>query len=146
VVSTAVGIALSSAGATAALVGDVAFLHDANALFGAPDRDIALTVVVVDNDGGGIFSFLPQAQLLPPDRFELLFGTPHGVDPIDLAAAWGVPASRVEEADGVGPAVRAAGDEGGVSVIVVPTDRATNVKVHDELHGAVAESVGIRRG
>lgn len=145
VVSTAVGVAIANArrgrGRTAALVGDVAFLHDANALLGAPARNIDLTVVVVDNNGGGIFSFLPQAGLIPPDRFELLFGTPHGVDVARVAEGLGAAARRVDEADGVAAAVRAAQRRRGVTVIVVPTDRPANVKVHDELHAAVAAAI-----
>ena len=66
--------------ATALLIGDVAFLYDSNGLLGAARREVDLTVVVVDNDGGGIFSFLPQASALPTERFETLYGTPHGVD------------------------------------------------------------------
>ena len=65
VVSTAVGVALGSASPTVLLIGDVAFLHDANGLLGAAARGIDLTVVVVDNDGGGIFEFLPQAASVP---------------------------------------------------------------------------------
>ena len=62
------------------LTGDVAFLHDSNGLIGAGRRDLSMVVVVVDNDGGGIFHFLPQRDELPADQFEALFGTPHGVD------------------------------------------------------------------
>ena len=80
VVSTAVGVALASDAPTVALVGDLAFLHDTNALVGLVRRPADLTIVVVDNDGGGIFSFLPQRAQLPSERFEQLFGTPHGVD------------------------------------------------------------------
>jgi 2-succinyl-5-enolpyruvyl-6-hydroxy-3-cyclohexene-1-carboxylate synthase len=65
VVSTAVGVALADPSRpTALLVGDLAFLHDSNGLLGASGRDVHLVVVVVDNDGGGIFSFLPQAEAL----------------------------------------------------------------------------------
>ena len=85
-------MAAGSGGPTALLIGDVAFLHDSNGLLGAAARGVDLVCVVVDNDGGGIFSFLPQATSLPGDRFERLFGTPHGVDLVALAAAYGVEA------------------------------------------------------
>src|SRR3546814_15926849 len=62
VVSTAVGVAVASGAPTALLIGDVAFLHDSNGLLGLSARDLDLVVVVVDNDGGGIFPFLPQAD------------------------------------------------------------------------------------
>ena len=67
VVATALGTALSSGAPTVALVGDIAFVHDSGALTGLAARDADLRIVVVDNDGGGIFSFLPQATELPPD-------------------------------------------------------------------------------
>ena len=78
VLSTAIGVALAVVAPVVALVGDLAFLYDAGALLGAASRDVALTIVVVDNDGGGIFSFLPQAAALPAGQFERYWGTPHG--------------------------------------------------------------------
>jgi 2-succinyl-5-enolpyruvyl-6-hydroxy-3-cyclohexene-1-carboxylate synthase len=96
VVSTAIGVALGTGATTACLLGDVALLHDSNALIGIADRGIDLTIVVVDNDGGGIFSFLPQATSLPAPRFEQLFGTPHGVRPEALAAVHGLPTTTIE--------------------------------------------------
>jgi 2-succinyl-5-enolpyruvyl-6-hydroxy-3-cyclohexene-1-carboxylate synthase len=141
-VSTALGVALSGA-VTAALVGDISFLHDSSALIGIVERDVNLTIVVVDNDGGGIFSFLPQATKLSSDRFEQLFGTPHGVRPEGLAAAHGMAAATVDEAAGLPAAVGDAVNAGGVRLVVVRTDRATNVKVHDELHAAVATALSL---
>lgn len=141
VVSTAVGVALASEGPVAALVGDVSFLHDANALLGLAGRGLDLTVVVVDNRGGGIFSFLPQAAALSPERFELLFGTPHDVDLPGLAAAHGLPTITVHAADGLVPALNVAAAAPGTHVVVVRTDRATNVTVHDELHAAVSRAL-----
>ncbi len=145
VVSTAVGIALADrARPTALLIGDVAFLHDTNGLLGAADRGIDLVIVVVDNDGGGIFSFLPQADVVAPESFELLYGTPHGLDLVAVAQAFGVSARAVTD---VGPAVTEAIAAGGVQVLVVRTDRAANVEVHRRLNAAVAEALGIfRRG
>ena len=78
-------------------MGDLAFLYDAGALLGAVQRDVALTVVVVDNDGGGIFSFLPQASVLPAEVFERYWGTPFGVDVGALAAAYGASVVEVED-------------------------------------------------
>ncbi|MCB9373638.1 MAG: 2-succinyl-5-enolpyruvyl-6-hydroxy-3-cyclohexene-1-carboxylic-acid synthase [Microthrixaceae bacterium] len=141
VVSTAVGVALATGAPTTVLVGDVAFLHDSNALVGLADRPVDLTVVVVDNGGGGIFSFLPQAASLDPARFELLFGTPHGTDLAGLAGAHGLDARVVTRQAEVGPAVTAAAGRHRPEVLVVRTDRSANVAVHDELHTAVAAAL-----
>jgi 2-succinyl-5-enolpyruvyl-6-hydroxy-3-cyclohexene-1-carboxylate synthase len=144
VVSTGVGAALAARGSgapTVVLVGDVAFLHDSNALLGLGDRGVDLTVVVVDNDGGGIFSFLPQGEALGADRFEQLFGTPHGVDLSVLAAAHGL--MTVEPATGadVADAVLASVGAGGARLVQIRTDRTTNVAVHNELNQAVAAAL-----
>jgi 2-succinyl-5-enolpyruvyl-6-hydroxy-3-cyclohexene-1-carboxylate synthase len=140
VVSTAVGVAAGSATPTALLIGDVAFLHDSNGLLGASARDLDLVVVVVDNDGGGIFSFLPQADAVDTETFEQLYGTPHGVDLVALAAAFGVAARAV--ADDVEGAVRDAITAGGVHVLVVRTDRVANLDLHRRLNAAVAQALG----
>jgi 2-succinyl-5-enolpyruvyl-6-hydroxy-3-cyclohexene-1-carboxylate synthase len=140
VVSTAVGIALAEPDRPSALlIGDLAFLHDSNGLLGAAARGVDLVVVVVDNDGGGIFSFLPQAETVDDDRFEQLFGTPHGLDLVALARSYGVTAVDVE--GDVEPAVRDALVAGGVHVLVAKTDRAANRAVHQRLNEAVAEAV-----
>jgi 2-succinyl-5-enolpyruvyl-6-hydroxy-3-cyclohexene-1-carboxylate synthase len=141
VVSTALGVALGSAAPTALLVGDLALLHDSNGLLGAARRNADLVCVVVDNDGGGIFSFLPQATALAEHRFETLFGTPHGLDLVALASAYGVDARRLPPGEDVATAVTAAMAEGGVRVLVVPTDRAVNVAVHRRLDEAMAAAV-----
>jgi 2-succinyl-5-enolpyruvyl-6-hydroxy-3-cyclohexene-1-carboxylate synthase len=140
VVSTAVGVALAGA-PTALLIGDVALLHDTNGLLGLAGRGVDLCIVVVDNDGGGIFSFLPQAGALPPERFEHLFGTPHGVDLTALAVAHDLPVLEAHDDESAEVAVRAALTAGGVHLVRVRTDRAANVVLHDELHAATAAAV-----
>src|SRR5206468_3394498 len=77
--------------------------------------------------GGGIFHFLPAGRVA---ELEHLFATPTAIDPVALAAAYGIEARRVERAGDVGPAVAAALQAGGVRVVVVPTDRHTNVARH----------------
>jgi 2-succinyl-5-enolpyruvyl-6-hydroxy-3-cyclohexene-1-carboxylate synthase len=134
VVSTAVGAALGAKRPTVLLIGDVALLHDSNGLLGAAARDVDLTVVCVDNDGGGIFSFLPQAAL-PAERFELLFGTPHGVDVTALAAVHAIPSLPWER---LGDALTAGR---GIRLVPVRTERRANVAAHDAINRAVAAAL-----
>ena len=141
VVSTALGAAVGSGRPVVTLIGDLAFLYDASALLWAPTRPASLSVVVVDNDGGGIFSFLPQATALAPDRFERYWGTPHGVDPVALAAAYGVEASAIGDRAALDRFLARAG-EPGVRVGVVKSRRDVNVSDHDRLNAAVAETLG----
>jgi 2-succinyl-5-enolpyruvyl-6-hydroxy-3-cyclohexene-1-carboxylate synthase len=138
-VSTALGVASLAEGPTVALVGDLCFLHDANGLLGAVDRGLDATFVVVDNGGGGIFSFLPQAQL--PEHFETLFGTPQSVDLGALASVHGIPVTEVGAASELEPSLLAAVDAGGVQVVRVRTDREANVSRHREVWAAVADSL-----
>jgi 2-succinyl-5-enolpyruvyl-6-hydroxy-3-cyclohexene-1-carboxylate synthase len=139
-VSTVLGVAAADGpGATVALLGDLCFLHDANGLLGACERGIDATFVVVDNNGGGIFSFLPQADL--PENFERLFGTPHDVDLAALASVHGVAVEEVGKAGDVAPAVARAIDGGGIRVVLVRTDRAGNVARHREVWATVSGAV-----
>jgi 2-succinyl-5-enolpyruvyl-6-hydroxy-3-cyclohexene-1-carboxylate synthase len=138
-VSTVLGIAAGHDGATVALVGDLCFLHDSNGLLGATRRGVDATFVVVDNDGGGIFSFLPQADL--PRHFETVFGTPQGVDLAALARVHGIPVTEITDADDLAPAVVQATASGGVQVVLVRTDRATNVTRHRAVWSAVAAAI-----
>jgi 2-succinyl-5-enolpyruvyl-6-hydroxy-3-cyclohexene-1-carboxylate synthase len=135
--STALGRALTGV-PTVVWVGDIAFVHDSNALVAINARRADLRIIVADNRGGGIFSFLPQATQLPPERFEQLFGTPHDTDIEALAAAHGVPAVTIERADELVDAI----GRPGPSLTRVVTDRAENVRVHNELNAAVTASLG----
>ncbi|MET0662136.1 MAG: 2-succinyl-5-enolpyruvyl-6-hydroxy-3-cyclohexene-1-carboxylic-acid synthase [Ilumatobacteraceae bacterium] len=139
VVSTALGRALDGV-SSVVLLGDLAFVHDSNALLHVMARNADLRVVVVDNDGGGIFSFLPQASALEHDRFEQLFGTPLGVDVLALAAAHGIPTATVTTAADLASLLARPGPW----VARVPSDRQHNVAVHDRLHAAVAAALDTR--
>ena len=136
VTSTALGRALTGR-PSVVLLGDLAFVHDANALVGLAARGADLRIVVVDNDGGGIFSFLPQATTLPVERFEQLFGTPLGVDAVALATAYGLEARSVERADELVEQLATPGPW----VACVPSERARNVEVHDAIHAAVVAAI-----
>ena len=138
-VSTAIGVALGSGAPTVALLGDLCFLHDANGLLGAARRGIDCTFVVVDNDGGGIFSFLPQAEAMP-EEFETLFGTPQGVDLAALAAVHGVTVIDDASVDAL-PDLVAGVTGGGVRLIRIRTDRAANVALHRATWAAVAAAL-----
>ncbi len=140
-ISTTLGIAAGANAPTVGLLGDLAWLHDANGLLAAgrlAASGVDATFVVPDNGGGGIFHFLPASALAELDD---LFVTPQTVDVAAVARAYGVETTRVERGSEVGPAVRAALSAGGVRLIVVPTDRRTNVARHETIWSAVAASV-----
>ena len=131
VISSALGVAASGVPVTA-LVGDVAALHDLNALATAVRLDLPITVVVMHNDGGGIFSFLPQADptRFDPDVFERHLGTPHGTNFSAVAAALGMKVESVDTAAALTDLV-AAGS--GPTLVELHTDRTENVAVHARL-------------
>lgn len=136
VMSTARGIAAMGKSA-AVLIGDLAFVHDSNALVGLVANSIDLRIVVVDNDGGGIFSFLPQASTLEHDCFEQLFGTPLGTDVVALAAAHGLEAHTVATTDELIDQLATPGPW----VVRVESTRDRNVEVHADLHAAVVAAI-----
>lgn len=92
-ISTALGVA-SQRSATAAIMGDLSFLHDLTGLIGV--GDINLRIFVINNDGGGIFSTLPQHNAV---GFEKIFGTPHGLDLALIAASMGIKAKTITSID-----------------------------------------------
>lgn len=137
VVSTAVGVALGSGATTYLLIGDVACVHDSNGLWGLVDRGVDVRIVVTNNNGGSIFSFLPQARDVGAETFELLFGTPHGVSFAHLAAAHGI---RHALARDRAELVRALSTTGPI-LVEVPFDRASNVSDHERINAAVNEAI-----
>ncbi|MEN9823143.1 MAG: 2-succinyl-5-enolpyruvyl-6-hydroxy-3-cyclohexene-carboxylate synthase [Actinomycetota bacterium] len=137
VIASAIGAAIGSGQRTTLLIGDVAFCHDLSSLVGLSARGLDLTIVVVDNDGGGIFSFLPQRGTLGADRFEQLFGTPHGTDLIGIARAHGLGARTAHTMLDLQEAL----DDRECVVVRIVSDRDQNVIDHDALHAAVAAAI-----
>ncbi len=137
VVATAIGVAVGSGKRTVVLLGDVAFCHDQSSLTALASRQLPLTIVVVDNDGGGIFSFLPQAKTLLSEQFEQLFGTPHGTDIVGVARAHGLGATTAATTTEL---LAALGDAA-ITVVRVASDRRRNVVDHDRINTAVAKAI-----
>ncbi|WP_419927471.1 2-succinyl-5-enolpyruvyl-6-hydroxy-3-cyclohexene-1-carboxylic-acid synthase [Candidatus Poriferisocius sp.] len=130
VISSALGAALAMGQPVAALVGDVALLHDIGGLLASSLSGAELTVVVPNNDGGGIFSLLPLADGGPDVHFEELFHTPHGVSLGDLANGLGIHYHQIEQADELAVAIAKAS---GVTVIEVPIDHGAALKQRQQL-------------
>ncbi len=139
-VSSALGVAAGNRGSvTVALVGDLCMLHDANGLLGAQRRGIDLVLVVIDNNGGGIFSFLPQAESAA--HFEELFGTPHDIDLGALGALHGIPVTEVNDAAHLVGAIAAAVAAKGITIVHIRTDRSENAQRHARVLRAVADAL-----
>ncbi|MFB1480848.1 2-succinyl-5-enolpyruvyl-6-hydroxy-3-cyclohexene-1-carboxylic-acid synthase [Corallococcus sp. RDP092CA] len=141
IVSSAAGMAAAAERPAVLLSGDLALLHDVGGLVTAARARVPLTVVVVNNDGGGIFSFLPLAQVAKVDEFEALFGTPHGADLSHAAALAGARFERPTTPAALRAAVRT-GLEGGLHLVEVVVDRATNVDAHRHLFTRMATALG----
>ena len=145
VVSTALGSAAVAGGPVVVVVGDVSFLHDLGALVTARLTGVDLTVVLIANDGGGIFSFLPQARADDPAvglpaRFERLFGTPHGIEAGPIVEAFGLDHRLVDGAS-IGEAIEASLGHPGCSVLELRTDRSRNLELHRAASAAVSAAL-----
>jgi 2-succinyl-5-enolpyruvyl-6-hydroxy-3-cyclohexene-1-carboxylate synthase len=138
VVSSALGAATASS-PTVLVIGDLSFYHDANGLLAAKHHHLDLTIILLNNDGGGIFSFLPQAS--EPDHFETLFGTPHGLDFRPLAEMYGAHYQRIGDWQGFRAALQHSLQAGGLQIIEVPTTRDRNVALHREIWPLVSASL-----
>jgi 2-succinyl-5-enolpyruvyl-6-hydroxy-3-cyclohexene-1-carboxylate synthase len=143
VVSTALGAAAAArergGGPVVLVIGDLAFHHDLTGLVAAKLHDIDCTIVVINNDGGGIFSFLPQAA--DREHFEQLFGTPHGLTFGAAAALYGARHSRADTVEALRSDVAVGTRGSGVHIIEVHTARDRNVALHREAWAAVAAAL-----
>ncbi len=140
VLSTAVGAAAVTRGPLALVLGDLSFLHDIGGLQAAFRHAVNATVVVVDNDGGGVFSFLPQAGL--DTVFEDYFATPHGLDIGTSIEPFGARLHRVGGWQEFRAAARESLGRDGLDVLVVPSQREENRRLHARIAGAVLDGMG----
>jgi 2-succinyl-5-enolpyruvyl-6-hydroxy-3-cyclohexene-1-carboxylate synthase len=143
VISSALGARAASAsdGPLVLAIGDIAFYHDMNGLLAAKLHGLDATILLLNNDGGGIFSFLPQAS--HPEHFEALFGTPHGLDFRPAAELYGARYHRVEGWDDFRQAVGDVLDARGLKIVELRTERARNVVLHRQIWPAVFAAVSM---
>lgn len=134
ILSSAAGIAAGGEGPVLAIVGDVAFIHDMNGLLSARDH-AEVIFVLVNNDGGGIFHFLPIREFEP--AFTRHFATPHGLDFAHAAALYGLPHERVRTRAQLVSSVERGIAAGGSRIIEVKTDRERNRRCRQAVYEAV---------
>ena len=141
VVSTALGAAaaMQNNSPLVLVIGDLALYHDMNGLLAAKVHGIDATIVVLNNDGGGLFSFLPQAE--HPEHFEKLFGTPHGLDFEPVAALYHAAYQRAHDSQSLRRCVSDGISRGGLQIIEVKTGRERNVELHREAWKSVASAL-----
>jgi len=143
VVSTAMGAAAAiretGGGPLVLLIGDLALYHDMNGLLAARLHALHVTIVVVNNDGGGIFSFLPQAA--HDEHFEILFGTPHGLDFAPMATLYGASYHLAHDSASLKQCVTDGIGGSGLHIVELRTDRTRNVALHSNAWAAVASDL-----
>ncbi|MCA1056792.1 2-succinyl-5-enolpyruvyl-6-hydroxy-3-cyclohexene-1-carboxylic-acid synthase [Rossellomorea aquimaris] len=138
VVSTALGMSTVQA-PIYLLIGDLAFFHDLNGLLAAKKYNLDMTIVVMNNNGGGIFSYLPQAS--DGTHFEELFGTPMDLDFSSAAAFYGASYTLVKEEEEYSEALKHAEGQKGINIIEVLTNREENVAIHRKMWNFVSQEI-----
>jgi 2-succinyl-5-enolpyruvyl-6-hydroxy-3-cyclohexene-1-carboxylate synthase len=121
------------------VLGDLSFFHDLNGLLAAHLHRLNLTIILINNDGGGIFSFLPQAAY--PEHFEQLFGTPTGLEFRLVVEMYGGRYQRAENWESFRKAVNQGIHSSGLDVIEILAERTSNVKMHRQLWEVVQKAI-----
>lgn len=138
-VSSGLGAAAASDAPVVMVTGDLGFYHDLNGLLAARRHGLRATIVVLNNDGGGIFSFLPQASC--QRWFEEYFATPHGLDFRGAVEMYGARFERVSDWAQLRTALSGSIGAARTTVIEVPVDRARNVERHRGVWAAVGDAL-----
>jgi 2-succinyl-5-enolpyruvyl-6-hydroxy-3-cyclohexene-1-carboxylate synthase len=139
VVSTALGVSASSENPTFLIIGDLSFFHDMNGLLAARMHDLNLFVIVINNDGGGIFSFLPQSTEVR--QFEKLFGTPHGMEFSSVVGIYGGTYCAAETMNDFVDAFEDLVLEDGLKILEVFTNREKNIQCHRSLINKISQKL-----
>ena len=135
-VSSAFGVAAAGTGPVVLLIGDVALAHDIGGLLAARRLELAITIVLLNNDGGGIFHFLPVAG--ETDAFEGHVATPHGLDFSSAAALYGCGHERAATPQQLRDTLHRSLSSRSTTIIEVRTDRLENLALHRRVADAVA--------
>ena len=135
-VSSGIGAATATGRPTWIVTGDLGLYHDMNGLAALADAGPPVRIMVLNNDGGGIFEFLPQAEQIEREEFEAILGTPLGIEPAKVAQLHGLRHIRVDD---IAELARAA--SAGTAIIEVPVDRRANVQVHGRIADRAAEAL-----
>jgi 2-succinyl-5-enolpyruvyl-6-hydroxy-3-cyclohexene-1-carboxylate synthase len=171
IVSSAFGAAAAGEGPVVLLIGDVALAHDIGGLLAAKRLALKLTIVLLDNDGGGIFDFLavadvPMARAVEPaaggpteqaaaelagaasgaDLYTRHIATPTGLDFADAARLYGLAHSRVADVSGLRAALEQALAGERTAIIEVRSEREANVRLHREIWNAVSAALAPELG
>ncbi len=139
VVSTALGVSASSNKPSYLVIGDLSFIHDLNSLVIAKMNQLDLFIIVNNNDGGAIFSFLPQAKV--ERQFDLLFGTPHGLTFSGVVDMVGGQYRKAESWSEVEAGFKAFDKMSGLRVLEIISDRQKNVEQHQDLLKKISQAI-----
>jgi 2-succinyl-5-enolpyruvyl-6-hydroxy-3-cyclohexene-1-carboxylate synthase len=138
-VSSALGAAWQSEYPIVLVCGDLAFYHDLNGLMAVKQYHINLTVVLLNNNGGGIFELLPIANFEPP--FEQFFGTPHGLDFAPIVTAYGCDYEQIQDWNRFQTAVLDSLSRPGTQVLEIKSDRKRDKLLRQNLWQSIAKAV-----
>jgi 2-succinyl-5-enolpyruvyl-6-hydroxy-3-cyclohexene-1-carboxylate synthase len=138
-VSTALGAASVTSQPSYLVLGDLTFFHDLNGLLAAKLYTINLTIIVINNNGGGIFSFLSQAE--HPKHFELLFGTPLDLDFEHVVRMYNGNFTRVQDWEQLRELMESSKTTHGLNVIEVVTKRDRNTEEHRKMWNIVSQEI-----
>jgi 2-succinyl-5-enolpyruvyl-6-hydroxy-3-cyclohexene-1-carboxylate synthase len=134
-ISSGIGAAHASGKPTTIVTGDLGLLHDLGGLAALRDVTTPVRIVLIDNNGGSIFGFLPQAETLDTEEFEALLGTPRGIEVEKAAALFDLPYRHLESLAELPDALAATG------LIEFKTDRQANVALHRDLSEKISEAI-----
>ena len=140
VISTGIGVSSSSEGPCLILIGDVATVHDIAGLVAAGRLQSDVVIVVIDNGGGAIFSFLPVANEIDNDIFEDLFTTPHHTNLVDIASSVGIQSEVIESSPDIEKPLGSAFESEGPSLFLCNTSVEETIKAYEDIRSGFQAS------